>query len=150
MTKKEFTDRTGLTEIDDKRFDWINEIYLAAGGLDKDVFCAAYLKINDQNPIIKALVEHCEQLAKTVVDLGRKLNFAQDQDKLPETATESENLRALVNATIDEVNLACHDRLRDIFEERIGKINVMRLRKEAGWTLSPKEIDYLLDHCVEK
>lgn len=148
MTKKEFTDQTGLTEIDEKRFDWINEIYLAAGELDKDAFCAAYLKINDQNPILKALVEHCEQLAKTVVDLGRELNFA--QDKLLETATESENLRALVNATIDEVNLACHDRLRDIFEQRVGKVNAMRLRKEAGWTLSPKDIDYLLDHCVEK
>lgn len=148
MTKKEFTDRTGLTEIDDKRFDWINEIYLAAGELDKDAFCAAYLKINDQNPIIKALVEHCEQLAKTVVNLGRELNSA--QEKLLETATELENLRALVNATIDEVNLACNDRLRDIFEQRVGKINVMRLRKEAGWTLSPKDIDYLLDHCVEK
>lgn len=148
MTKKEFTDRTGLTEIDDKRFDWINGIYLAAGELDKDAFCAAYLKINDQNPIIKAIVEHCEQLAKTVVDLGRELNST--QDKLLETATESENRRALVNATIDEVNLACHDRLREIFEQRVGKVNVMRLRKEAGWTLSPEDIDYLLDHCVEK
>lgn len=45
MTKKEFTDRTGLTEIDDKRFDWINEIYLAAGELDKDAFCAAVIRI---------------------------------------------------------------------------------------------------------
>lgn len=40
--------------------------------------------------------------------------------------------------------------LTEIDDKRVGKINVMRLRKEAGWTLSPEDIDYLLDHCVEK
>lgn len=148
MTKKEFTDRTGLTEIDDKRFYWINRIYLAAGALDTDAFCAAYMKINDQNPILMAVVDHCEQLARAVDNLDGELVITKKE--LAKTEAEADKLRTLVNATLDEVNLACHDRLRDIFEQRVGKINVMRLRKEAGWTLSPKDIDYLLDHCVEK
>lgn len=46
MTRKEFIDRTGFTPTED-HFKAIQEEYMAAGvGVDKDTFCARWIKNN--------------------------------------------------------------------------------------------------------
>lgn len=46
MTQQEFTERTGITPTP-QEFTAITKIYMAAGEIDKDVFCADYKKHKD-------------------------------------------------------------------------------------------------------
>lgn len=46
MTQQEFTERTGITPTP-QEFTAITQIYMAAGDIDKDVFCADYKKHKD-------------------------------------------------------------------------------------------------------
>lgn len=46
MTQQEFTERTGITPTP-QEFAAITKIYMAAGEIDKDVFCADYKKHKD-------------------------------------------------------------------------------------------------------
>lgn len=163
MTQHEFETRTGLS-YNTEDFDLINRLYLAAGALDKDIFCEDFK--NNKNimdsRIVGEMLYHCEQLAKTVADYQ---NIIRDQATQLEAAKKNieayrkqidiadekvGRLQQLVDATIEDINLATFNDLRNTFELHLGKVETMRLRKEAGWTLSPEDIDYLLDHCVEK
>ena len=46
MTQQEFTERTGITPTN-KEFVAITNMYMAAGEIDKDAFCADYKKHKD-------------------------------------------------------------------------------------------------------
>jgi hypothetical protein len=43
MTKQEFTERTGI-QVNDTDFNAINDLYMNAGNMDKDLFCEDYKK----------------------------------------------------------------------------------------------------------
>ena len=46
MTRQEFNDRTGYT-LDEEQYREVEAMYIAAGNMDKDVFCKDYKKHND-------------------------------------------------------------------------------------------------------
>lgn len=46
MTRQEFNERTGFT-LNEEQYRGIEAMYLAAGNMDKDVFCKDYKKHND-------------------------------------------------------------------------------------------------------
>lgn len=46
MQKIEFTQRTGI-ELTDEQYKRVEDMYMAAGEIDKDVFCADYKKHKD-------------------------------------------------------------------------------------------------------
>lgn len=46
MTRQEFNDRTGFT-LNEEQYKEVEAMYIAAGNMDKDVFCKDYKKHND-------------------------------------------------------------------------------------------------------
>ena len=168
MTKQEFESRTGLTCLN-STFDFINRVYMAAGEQDKDTFCKEWKEMMSENKIIRELTETCESLKKeldekiaAIANLGAALS---DQAKQLDDALRMQKgmanqieirearidkLERLVDATVENVNLAVFDGLRGAFEANLGKVATMKLRKEAGWALTPEDIDWLIDHCEEE
>lgn len=163
MTQQEFETRTGLS-YNTEDFELINRIYLAAGEINKDLFCDEFKKdpkILDNSIAIgmllrvEALEEAYDKLMKEYSDLETQLDAARKnmeayRKQIDVADAKVGRLQSLVDATLEEVNLACNKELKEVFELNMGKIETMRLRKEAGWPLSSEDIDYLLDHCVEK
>lgn len=163
MTQQEFETRTGLS-YNTEDFELINRIYLAAGEINKDLFCDEFKKdpkILDNSIAIgmllrvEALEEAYDKLMKEYSDLETQLDAARKnmeayRKQIDIADAKVGRLQSLVDATLEEVNLACNKELKEVFELKMGKIETMRLRKEAGWPLSSEDIDYLLDHCVEK
>lgn len=163
MTQNEFETRTSL-KYNTEDFDLINRLYLAAGELNKDIFCEDFKnhKTMLDSRIVVEMLYHCEQLAKTVADFqniirdqatqldAARANMEAYRKQIDIADEKVGRLQQLVDATVENINLACFNDLRKTFEHHLGKIETMRLRKEAGWTLSSDDIDYLLDHCVEK
>lgn len=163
MTPNEFETRTSL-KYNTEDFDLIHRIYLAAGEMNKALFCDEFKKdpkILDNSIAIgmllrvEALEEAYDKVMKEYSGLATQLKAARENmeayRKQIDIADEKVGrLQQLVDATVENINLACFNDLRKTFEHHLGKIETMRLRKEAGWNLSPEDIDYLLDHCVEK
>lgn len=147
MTKNEFEERTGLTCLN-STFDFINRVYMAAGEQDKDTFCKEWKEMMYENKIIRELTETCESLKKNLDDALRMNKGMANQIEIREARIDQ--LQRLVNATLENVNLAVFDGLRGSFEANLGKVTTMKLRKEAGWTLTPEDIDWLIDHCEEE
>jgi len=167
MTKQEFEERTGLTCLN-STFDFINRIYMAAGEQDKDTFCKEWKEALSENKIVRELTETVEALKKelnekmaAIANLGAALT---DQAKQLDNALRMQKgmanqieirearidqLEHLVDATLEHVNLAVFDKLREVFEFRLGKAASMKKRREAGWDLTPEDIDWLIDHCEE-
>lgn len=163
MTQQEFESRTSL-KCTTEEFDLINRIYLAAGQLDKDAFCEDLMKNKKilDSRIVGEMLYHCERLAKTVDSLNRAMldqavqmdaarkNMEAYRKQIDLADQKAGRLQKLVDATIEEVNLATFKELRNEFEYHLGKVATMRMRTDAGWTLDKEEIAYLLDHCVEE
>lgn len=163
MTQHEFETRTSL-KYNTEDFDLINRLYLAADEMNKDLFCDEFKKdpkILD-NSIAIGMLLRAEALEKAYDNLMKEYSGLDTQLKASKKTMEAYRkqidiadakvgrLQQLVDATIEDINLATFNDLRNTFELHLGKVETMRLRKEAGWTLSPEDIDYLLDHCVEK
>lgn len=163
MTQQEFETRTGLS-YNTEDFELIKRIYLAADVINKDLFCDEFKKdpkILDNSIAIgmllrvEALEAAYDKLMKEYSDLETQLDAARKnmeayRKQIDVADAKVGRLQSLVDATLEEVNLACNKELKEVFELKMGKIETMRLRKEAGWPLSSEDIDYLLDHCVEK
>lgn len=60
MTQKEFETRTGMNLTCDE-FNRVNDMYMGAGELDKDVFCSDY-KHHSDSVILNAYFDQSEQL----------------------------------------------------------------------------------------
>lgn len=158
MTKQEFYDRT-MKVVSDEDFEIIHRIYLAAGAMDKDEFCLSAPTEIHKNSIVKAMLYHCEQLAKTVENLQRIIddqanhldaaveNMHTYRDKASKEEKKRREFGALLNTVVDNINLKTFPKLLEAFEAQTGKIALMRMRVEAGWSLDPEEVLYLIEHC---
>ena len=60
MTQKEFENRTGLTVSADE-YSGIEAVYMAAGEMDKDVFCAEWKKIGGSRLVMELFGEVMRQ-----------------------------------------------------------------------------------------
>ena len=167
MTQQEFESRTGLTVTSDQ-FDIINRIYMAAGELDKDTFCEEFQQGYLSNAIIKNLVFHCEELARTVNSFNHAINDQATQldaarhnmssmqrtidgqkDQIKYRDEKILQMQKVLNAVEEHVDLEIETEVAKAYEEQFGKLYVIRMRHENGWELNGNEIDWLLEHAEE-
>lgn len=167
MTQQEFESRTDLTVTADQ-FDIINRIYMAAGELDKDTFCEDFQQAFLSNAIVKHLVAHCEQLARTVDSYSHAINDQATQldaarhnmssmqrtidgqkDQIYYRDEKILQMQKVLNAVEEHVDMEIETEVAKAYEEQFGKLYVIRMRHENGWELNGNEIDWLLDHAEE-
>jgi len=170
MTKQEFETLTNRT-VSDELFDNVNRLYMASGEMTKQDFCKAWLKLTPSdrgNAIVHDIVEHCEQLARTVDNLNRviadqatQLDAARknmssmqrtidgQKDQIKYRDEKILQMQKVLNAVEEHVDLEIETEVAKAYEEQFGKLYVIRMRHENGWELNGNEIDWLLEHAEE-
>lgn len=170
MTKQEFETLTKRT-VSDELFDNVNRLYMAAGEMTKQDFCEAWLKLTPSdrgNAIVHDIVEHCEQLARTVDSLNRviadqatQLDAAREnmssmqrtidgqKDQIHYRDEKILQMQKVLNAVEEHVDLEIESEVAKAYEEQFGKLYVIKMRHENGWELNGNEIDWLLEHAEE-
>ena len=167
MTQQEFETRINR-EVKSEDFDYINRIYMAAGSMDKDAFCAEYSTMIFRSGIVKMLVEHCEQLARTVDSYSHAINDQATQldaarhnmssmqrtidgqkDQIHYRDEKILQMQKVLNAVEANIDLEIETEVAKAYEEQFGKLYVIRMRHENGWELNANEIEWLLEHAEE-
>lgn len=169
MTQQEFESRTNR-KVTETEFDYINRIYMAAGEINKDDFCKAWLALAGpkKNVLLDALAEHCEQLARTVDSYSRAINDQATQldaarhnmssmqrtidgqkDQIKYRDEKILQMQKVLNAVEEHVDLEIETEVAKAYEEQFGKLYVIKMRHENGWELNGSEIDWLLEHAEE-
>ena len=127
MTKKEFTDRTGLTPTD-QEFNLIHAIYMNTV-LDKDEFCKDWKK-HSQSDIINSL---------HVVSVNRECQLEVLHNERNE----------IVNLLIQEAHANMSATLKNKAIAMVGHANVIRRMFELGIDLWPGDKDYITKNLPE-
>lgn len=167
MTQQEFETRINR-EVKSEDFDYINRIYMAAGEMDKDSFCAEYNTMIFRSDIVKALVEHCEQLAKNTTGLSaavRDLQYQTDaaRENMSNMQKEIDRLKDQIklrdekilkmqdvqDAVETHIDLEDEKEVREAFEKAYGKLYTITRRWENNWELNDDEILWLIQHAEE-
>ena len=160
MLKKEFESLTGKT-VSDEDFTLINRIYMAAGEMDKATFCKNWKPELLENPIVAAMTVGTETWIKAQMNTAEELNKAKKecsdtirvakglQDQVNARERTIGQLRADVDATVEQINLPVFPSLQNKFNDIFGTSEVIRMRHNNGWDLSREEVEWLLDHCED-
>lgn len=129
MTQKEFEERIGRDVTGDE-FERANAIYMAAGDIDKDRFCADYKKHKDSE-IIAALFETADK----------------QKDRLHVLTKEREGL---VHFLIDQAEEYESEELRFKAIQMVGEREYLRLKIHMGYDLWPADRNLLNEILQEK
>lgn len=81
MTPKEFETKTGIRYTDGTFDNFVNPLYMAAGQLDKDVFCKEYMhhvSYLQSSKIISSLVSEVETLRASNEALRKQMKKMED------------------------------------------------------------------------
>lgn len=167
MTQQEFETRINR-EVKSEDFDYINRIYMAAGAMDKDAFCAEYSTMIFRSGIVKMLVEHCEQLARTVDSYSHAINDQATQldaarhnmssmqrtidgkkDQIKYRDEQILKMQTVLDAVNEHVDLEVETEVAEAYEKQFGKLYVIRMRFEHSWSLGDEEILWLIQHAEE-
>lgn len=124
MTQQEFEERTGRKVTGDE-FERANSIYMAAGDIDKDRFCADYRKHKDSE-IIGVLFETADRLS----------------DKLHVLSNEREET---VDMLIDMTEEYTDNTIRQKVFKMIGEREYLRRKINKGYDLWRDERQILND-----
>ena len=114
MTEQEFSERTGL-KVTEQEFVKINNIYMAAGDMDKDEFCKEYVKHGNSNLVTI--------LASMVIEKGRQKKQLQKQRE------------EMVNFLIEQAEKWSATDLRDKAIKMIGAKEYLIRKIEKGFNL---------------
>ncbi len=121
MTQQEFTERTGFKS--NAIFEIANDVYMAAGEMDKDAFCMDY-KEHGGSILLKHFYEKVQALEQQKQEIK---DFKLDMAKwLLKQADETED-----------------SALREKAVELVGEQKVITLKIELGYELWKEDTDYI-------
>lgn len=125
MTKQEFESRYGK-EVSDQMFDRINDLYMGADDMDKDVFVKDYKK-HEESMLLNIYYNKAEAQAKAIKNLQQENAFLVDTI----IKTGSENM---------------DDELLEIAEAHIGKKNTILRKIALSIELTDDDLAYVKEH----
>lgn len=133
MTQQEFTQRTGL-ELNEKQFNYVNEMYMRCATLEKDAFCRDYKKHKDSE-----ILDEIMDWATATAEGGRQsaeLYFKLQREVAEKNVVMAEFLlgKAAAYNDPDFENEA----LRLVNRQTTIKIKAMR-----GYPFSQEDLDYI-------
>ena len=132
MNQQEFTERTGLTTTTEE-YQTIEAIYMAAGEMDKDVFCKEYKKCGDSRLIA--------ELFRAICTLkGQYEERCNEIEDLHEQKTE------MVDFLIDRAQAFSDKELLEKASEMVGQKEVIRRRIVKGDHLWEYETEWMLNN----
>ena len=136
MTQQEFEKRTGINTS--AEFDYANRVYMAAGQMDKDAFCAEFKgKAIRESNIISALTLEVEGDREAIHNLERQVEYDQQA------------LDSFVSGTADFLILEAEkwhgNSLRDKAIKLVGIKEYIRRRMEMKLGLWEEDMEALVE-----
>lgn len=133
MNKQEFINRTGDTDIDDERFELVNDIYLESGDdLDKDAFCRDWSAHRDST-IIQGL-HKCIRAGK---DKENRL--------ASRVRTLEDGMLSIADFLVERYQKTNDARLYEKAVELTSLDHVICVELEMGAALSAEEAEHVVD-----
>lgn len=140
MTQQEFETRTGINYAHGEFDDMVNPIYMAAGQMDKDAFCAEFKKHSDyllNSRIVSHLVAEVEGDREAICSLKRQVEF--DAENL------QKNIDDFAYTLIDIAEETGSKKAREKAIMLVGLKGFIRRKIERNYDLNKEDRVALLD-----
>lgn len=136
MTQQEFEKRTNISTA--PAFEYANRVYMAAGQMDKDDFCAEWKEQTiRESDIVSALTLEVEADREAIRNLERQVDF------------DAANLQKYIDMTADFLILEAEkwhgNSLRDKAIELVGIKKYIRIRMEMKLGLWEEDMEALVE-----
>lgn len=131
MLQKEFETLTGKT-VTTEDYAAIDRIYMAAYGMDKQEFCAAWRE-NDMRAIVDELTSNIDSLEKKADTLTQRLHEADEKNV------------AAATAILRKAEAYKDNELKQAAIELVGLKTVACIDLKNLWQLNEEERAYILD-----
>lgn len=141
MLQKEFEERIGRS-VSEEEFVEANAMYMAAGDIDKDVFCREWKAIGER-PLVKGLFESAYGLNKALQE--HKLMLNECREMLSDAADAMLDIEAMLPAGETAGTVAAELEKKALW--LLGSKKQLVLRKLAkGIALSEEDVEYINNH----
>jgi hypothetical protein len=133
MTQQEFTQRTGL-ELNEKQYNYVNEMYMRCATLDKDAFCKDYKKHKDSE-----ILDQIMDWATATAEGGRhsaECYFKLQREVAEKNVAMAEFLLGKATAYNDD----------DLEREALRLVNrptTILIKAKRGYPFSQEDLDYI-------
>lgn len=140
MLQKEFEERIGRT-VTEQEYVEANAMYMAAGDIDKDVFCREWKKIC-MSPLVQGLYDTAYQKSKKVDEL--ELLHKEAQEIVSDAADAMLEIeKGLLNGRTIEHTAAVLDRKAWWL---VGAKEVVLRKIKMGMPLKERDMNYITEH----
>lgn len=148
MTKQEFEKRTGINYAHGEFDDMVNPMYMAAGQMDKDAFCAEFKKHSDfllNSRIVSHLVAEVETLRSTLQNCEHEMNAIEAS----RTGVIDDFAYTLIEIAAGTKDLETSAKAREKAIKLIGIKEYIRRRIELCCELDKKDLIALRDEILK-
>lgn len=133
MTQQEFTQRTGL-ELNEKQYNYVNEMYMRCATLDKDAFCKDYKKHKDSE-----ILDQIMDWATATAEGGR--HSAECYFKLQREVSEK-NV-AMAEFLLGKATAYNDDDLEREALRLVNRPTTILIKAKRGYPFSQEDLDYI-------
>ena len=148
MTQQEFETRTGISYAHGEFDDMVNPIYMAAGQMDKDAFCAEFKKHSAyllNSRIVCELVAEVETLRTTLQNCEHEMNAIETS----RTAVIDDFAYTLIEIAASTKDLETRTKARTKAIKLIGIKEYIRRRIELCCELDKEDLIALRDEILK-
>jgi hypothetical protein len=138
MLQKEFEDRIGRS-VTFTEYETANGLYMAAGNMDKDEFCAEYKRLIENSPLAR-------ELEKTIAQLKTEKNNIQCQLRREQLNREGDGRRLLgIAHEVREGGMeASADQLDEFGAFLVGgRGKAIHEKLAKSYALTKEDLDYI-------
>lgn len=136
MTQKEFESRIG-TVVTTNTFDYANRVYMAAGNMDKDVFCREWKSSDvEDSEIVSYLTMEVESLQATKKDYERALSNSEKALRM--------YIDSMADYLIEQAEKWSAGDLRQKAIDQIGLNEYLRRKIQMGFGLWKEDRDAII------
>ena len=148
MTQQEFETRTGINYAHGEFDDMVNPMYMAAGQMDKDAFCAEFKKHSTfllNSRIVSELVAEVETLRCTLQNCEHEMNAIEAS----RTGVIDDFAYTLIEIAAGTKDLETSAKAREKAIKLIGIKEYIRRRIELCCELDKKDLIALRDEILK-
>ena len=148
MTQQEFETRTGISYAHGEFDDMVNPMYMAAGQMDKDAFCAEFKKHSDfllNSRIVSELVAEVETLRSTLQNCEHEMNAIEAS----RTGVIDDFAYTLIEIAASTKDLETRTKARTKAIKLIGIKEYIRRRIELCCELDKEDLIALRDEILK-
>lgn len=142
MLQKEFEERIGRS-VSEEEFIEVNAMYMAAGEIDKDVFCREWKQIGE-SPLVKGLFETSYNLNQALQE--HKLMLNETQEMLSDAAD------AIIEQSEECITFGVPHVAEELDKKAawlVGRKEVALRKTKGGFTFTDADREYIINNLTK-